>query len=114
MYTGPSSPPQNVLVTSVNSTSLMVSWQPPPVVINRSGQIRGYVIHYAKVGSVETREVNVTSGTTHTISGLDASVDYSVIVAAMDNNGTGHFSDPVIGRLGDKGELMSAISYICM
>ena len=30
--TVPSSPPQNVTVKSVNSASLRVSWQPPPMI----------------------------------------------------------------------------------
>ena len=47
-----------------------------------------------------------TNGTIHTISGLVAYVNYSVIVAAMTVNGTGPFSDPpVIGRSGEDGEL---------
>ena len=49
--------------------------------------------------------MNVASGTTHTISGLVAYVNYSVRVAAMTVNGTGLFSDsPVVGRSGEDGE----------
>ena len=49
--------------------------------------------------------MNVTSGTTHTISGLITYVNYSVIVAAMTINGTGPFSDPpVVGMSGEDGE----------
>ena len=65
-----------------------------------------YMIQYTRVGSSDIMSVNITSGTTHTISGLVAYVNYSVIVAAMTVNGTGPFSEhPVVGRSGEDGEL---------
>ena len=103
--TVPSSPPLNVMITSVNLASLGVSWQQPPV-IDHNGPITRYVIQYTKVGSSDMMSENINSGTTHTISGLVAYVDYSVIVAAVNVNGTGPFSNPpVIGRSGEDGEL---------
>ena len=103
--TVPSSSPLNVMVTSVDPASLGVSWD-PPLEIDRNGPITGYVIQYTRVGSSDMMSVNVASGTTHTISGLVAYVNYSVIVAAMTVNGTGPFSDPpVVGRSGEDGEL---------
>ena len=101
--TAPSSPPQNVMVTSVNPASLMVSWQPPPM-MDHDGLIT-YVIQYTRVGSSDMMSVNVNSGTTHTIPGLVPYVDYSVTVAARTVNGTGPFSiPPVIRRSGEDGE----------
>ena len=103
--TVPSSPPQNVMVTSVNPASLMVSWQPPPM-IDHNGPIT-YMINYTRVGSSDMMSVNVTSGTTHLISGLVAYVDYSVTVAARTVNGTGPFSNPpVVQRSGEDGKLI--------
>ena len=102
--TVPSSPPQNVIVSSVNPASLNVSWQ-PPLEIDLNGPITGYVIQYTRVGSSDMMSVNVTSGTTQTISGLAAYVNYSVTVAAMTLNGTGPFSNPVVERSGEFGEL---------
>ena len=82
----------------------MVSWQPPPV-IDHNGMITGHVIQYTRVGSSDIMSVNVNNGTTHTISGLVAYVDYSVTVAAMNVNGTGPFSNPpVVNRSGEDGE----------
>ena len=100
--TVPSSSPQNVMVTSVNPASLMVSWQLPSS-INYNGPITGHVIQYTGGGTSDT--MNVNSGTTHTISGLVAFVDYSVTVAARTVNGTGPFSNPVVQRSGEDGEL---------
>ena len=103
--TVPSSPPQNVMVTSVNPASLMVSWDPPPM-IDHNGLIT-YMIHYTRVETSVMMSVTVNSGTTqHTISGLYAFVDYSIIVAARTVNGTGPISGPpVVQRSGEDSEL---------
>ena len=102
--TVPSSPPQNVMATSVNRASLMVLWQPLPM-IDHNGPIT-YMIQYTRVGSSDMMSVNVNSGTTqYTISGLVAYVNYSVIVTARTVNGTGPFSNRVVGRSGEDGEL---------
>ena len=93
------------MVESHDPASLRVSLQPPRK-IYRNGPITGYVIQYTRVGSSDMMSVNVASGTRHKISGLVAYVNYSVIVAAMNVNGTGPFSDPpVVGRSGEDGEL---------
>ena len=103
--TVPSSSPLAVTVEGYNPASLMVTFQ-QPLVIDHNGPITGHVIQYTRVGSSDIMSVNITSGTTHTISGLVAYVNYSVIVAAMTVNGTGPFSDPpVVGRSGENGEL---------
>ena len=92
------------MVTDLDPASLMVSWQQPPA-IDHNGPITGHVIQYTRVGLNDTMNETVTSGTTHTISGLVAYVDYSVTVAAMTVNGTGPFSNPVVGRSGEDSEL---------
>ena len=102
--TVPSSSPRDVVVKSVNPASLMVSWR-LPTNRNRNGPITGYVIQYTRVGSSDMMSVIVTSGTTHTISGLSVSTQYSVTVAAMTVNGTGPFSNAVLGMSGEDGKL---------
>ena len=101
--TVPGSPPLNVIVTSVNLSSLTLSWQ-PPLEIKWNGQITGYEIQYTRVALSDVMSKNVNSGTTHTISGLLAYVNYSVIVAVVNVNGTGPFSNAVIVRSGEDGE----------
>ena len=102
--TVPSSPSWDVMVESHNPASLNMSWR-LPLETDRNGPITGHVIQYTRVGSSDNMSVNVTSGTTHTISGLVAYVNYSVTVAAMTVNGTGPFSDPpVVGRSGEDGK----------
>ena len=102
--TVPSSSPQNVIVTSVNPASLKVSWKRPPN-IDRNGPITGYIIQYTRIGSNDTISENVNSGTTYTITGLVAYVNYSVVVAAVNVNGTGPFSNRVVRMSGEDGEL---------
>ena len=92
------------MVESHNPASLNVSWR-LPVQRHHNGPITGHVIQYTRIGSSDMMSVNVTSGTTCTISGLVAYVNYSVIVAAMTVNGTGPFSEPMVGRSGEDGEL---------
>ena len=100
--TVPSLPPQNVMVTSVNPASLMVSWDPPPM-IDHNGPIT-YMIQYTRDGTSDM--MNVNSRTTYTISGLVPFVEYSVIVAAVNVNGTGPYSNPpVIRSSGEDSEL---------
>ena len=106
--TVPSSPPQNVTVISVNPASLMVSWDPPPM-IDHNGPIT-YMIQYT--GSGASDMMNVNSGTNQTISGLVAFIDYSVTVAARTVNGTGPFSNAVVGRSGEDSKLNQLRSNI--
>jgi len=110
--TVPSSPPLNVMVTSVNPASLMISWL-PSLEINRNGQITGYVIQYTSAGSNDM-SINVTSRTAYIILGLIPLVNYSVIVAAMNVNGTGPFSNPVVQRSGESGKSSKLSLYVAM
>ena len=92
--TVPSSPPENVTAIGFNSTTLMMSFNPPPI-IDHNGQLTGYVIRYNRVESGVTKSVTTTT-TTIFISGLDKFVNYSVTVASMNVNGTGPFSNPPV------------------
>ena len=95
--------PQNIMVTNIDPASLRVSWEPPLDTNNL--KITGYMIQYSKVGSQDKMSVSVANKTTLTISGLIACTEYSVTVAAMNDNGTGPFSEPVIQTSGGDSEL---------
>ena len=86
----PSSPPQNVTVTSVDPASLMVTWEPPPL-IDQNGPIVSYAISIMSIEHRDIRNVTIV-GTELTISDLIPFVNYSVQVAASNTNGTGVFS----------------------
>ena len=70
-----------------------MSFNPPPI-IDHNGQLTGYVIRYNRVRSGDIKSVT-TKYTTMSIS-LARLATYSVTVAAMNVNGTGPFSDPVV------------------
>ena len=88
----PSSPPQNVTIASVDPASLMVTWQPLPL-IDQNGPIISYDISFINNADGDMRNVTVV-GTeiTITITDLIPFIGYSVQVAASNTNGTGVFS----------------------
>ena len=112
-YTAPSSPPQDIEVSGDDPGSLIVSWQ-PPLEDNCNGPITGYVIQYARVGLNDNMIENVPNGTTLTIPGLFAHVEYSVTMAAVNAKGTGPFSKPVVATSGEDGGLNYIVKYIIM
>ena len=104
--TVPSSAPINITVMSAHPGSLNISWDPPPE-IDQNGPITGYVIRYSRDGSNVTMEDTVINRRTYTITELLPYVNYSVEIAAMNVNGTGNYSDPVIELSGHEG------TYVC-
>ena len=96
--TVPSSPPEKITVIGVNSRTLTVSFS-PPLIIDHNGKLTSYVIQYNRVGSGDIKNVSTTK-TTVLLSPLDNFVNYSVTVAAVNGNGTGPFSNPVVQATG--------------
>ena len=90
-----------VNVSSVDSSSININWGEVPCQ-HRNGEITGYVVVYRKVlarGRRERRQTQegmvMVKGQTATIDNLDPITKYSVMVAAVNNAGTGVFSEPV-------------------
>ena len=100
--TVPSSSPQNVIVVSVDPASLMVTWQPPPL-IDQNGPLTGYAITYQRIGYIDIMNVSV-NGTHFKISGLSPFVNYSVSVAAINTDGIGVFSTIILQLSGQDGK----------
>ena len=102
--TVPSSPPQNIMITSMDPASLKISWQPP--LGRHNVPITGYVIQYIKDGSQDMiKDIKNINGTTHTISGLVPCTKYSVKISAMNDDRTGPFSEAMVEMSGQDGEL---------
>ena len=87
----PSAAPDPVNVTEVTSSSITVQWGEVEC-IDRNGNITGYSVRYSGGGSTQTMAVSEADATMTTISGLNASTEYSVQVAAVNGAGTGEFS----------------------
>jgi len=74
----------------------------------RNGDVTGYVIRYTRADGVSqmiTVDGDDRPGLhTSLITGLQAATIYTIEVAAVNINGTGPFSDPVIALSGDDSE----------
>ncbi|XP_048457494.1 protein tyrosine phosphatase receptor type Fa [Rhincodon typus] len=101
MQSTPSAPPQDVHGFSISSTSIRVSWHPPPA-NSRNGVITKYSIIYQAVDSedngkhvLDNIEADATSSV---IEDLEKWTEYQVWVRAHTNVGPGPKSTPVSVR----------------
>ncbi|AWP05705.1 putative receptor-type tyrosine-protein phosphatase delta [Scophthalmus maximus] len=87
----PSAPPQDITCTSPSSTSILVSWAPPPLEF-QNGVITGYSIQYS------TTERNKTSkridgippeSSPHLLENLDKWTEYGITIRAQTEAGDG-------------------------
>ena len=111
IITVPSGPPKDVSLMDTDPAMLSVRFRPPEA-SQRNGDVTGYVIRYTRVSSgvsqmitvEETSSISNGKFWTSVIPGLVAFTHYSVEVAAVNVNGTGPFSDAVIGLSGQDGK----------
>ena len=99
--TGPAVAPMNVSATSVSSTVISVEWGDltPCRLIN--GLIVKFTVQYRKVQGHRVWNVEVSNDSDWNISltGLTSSTNYSIRVAAVNENGdVGQYSTPVIAE----------------
>lgn len=94
--------PANVLATASSTTSVDVSWTPPP---NLSDPITHYKLYYYNIndGAFEF-DTNVTE-TRYTVTGLLKFSRYGFRIVAFNKNGPGVSSDEVTCRTLSDGEL---------
>ena len=81
----------------MTSSSITVQWGAVDC-IHRNGDITGYTVRYGVQGNGSTQTVSVSGGgaTMTTISGLTASTEYSIEVAAVNSAGTGVYSNAIM------------------
>ena len=94
----PSAAPTSVSVSEDTSSSITVQWGAVDC-IHHNGDITGYSVRYGVQGSGSTQTMSVSGGsvTAATISGLTASTNYSIEVAAVTGaNAVGMYSSPSI------------------
>uniref|UniRef100_A0A667X3H7 protein-tyrosine-phosphatase n=1 Tax=Myripristis murdjan TaxID=586833 RepID=A0A667X3H7_9TELE len=103
----PSAPPQDIKCSSSSSTTLLVSWRPPPVE-SQNGALAGYRVRYQVVGgpsdagggdgeSVEEPTVPATEEQV-LLQRLEKWTQYQITVAAFTEVGPGPESEPLICR----------------
>ncbi|XP_071942908.1 neogenin-like isoform X3 [Antedon mediterranea] len=100
----PSEAPSRITIQAISDndaispSELMVFWVPPPPE-STNGEITGYRLRYRKVVSGGSNSVTVTYGISqHRLSDLDDDTEYEVKILAVNNNGTGPWSNWVTGR----------------
>ncbi|KAL7397528.1 hypothetical protein ABVT39_023484 [Epinephelus coioides] len=102
----PSAPPQDIKCSSTSSTSLLVSWRPPPLK-SQNGVLAGYRVHYQVVGPSEggsddgepTEEPTVPATEAQVLlQRLEKWTQYHITVAALTAIGPGPESEPLICR----------------
>ena len=96
-------PPVNITVMVISSTSLTVTWNPPPL----AGQngVTGYQVMITAVSST-SNTVNVV-GTSYTAAGLNEFQEYDIAVASVSALGVGPFSTPFRIQTLEDGMLLS-------
>ena len=100
----PSAPPEMVNVSSVHGSSsiTIVRWGEVPCQ-HRNGEIIRYAVKYIR-GQNQTQGVTVMVDGHATTLYLEPLTEYSIMVAAVNSNGTGQFSEPVyIATTGQQG-----------
>ena len=86
----PSGPPQNLRVSSRNTTSITLTWSDPALDrINDRDGVTGFVVKKdgVEVVTIERREQNITVQT-YTLTGLSVATSYSFEVLAINDQGT--------------------------
>ena len=98
--------PQNLMIISPVSTSLMVSWE-HPLPQDRNGIITDYLIYVQiRDGSKNIFMRNTNSNeTTFTVENLEEFTEYNISVAAVTSAGEGNENGKVIQRTLNDSEL---------
>ena len=87
----PTGAPGGLTNTSVESRSLSVVWGLVPCP-HQGGPITGYRLRYSNGTSI----VETMGSMKHSLTGLTPFTNYSLEVAAVNNGGTGPYSDPAL------------------
>ena len=106
----PTGAPGGLTNTSVEGRSLSVEWGTVPCP-HQGGPITGYTLRYSNGTSI----VNTTGegSRQHELTGLTPFTNYSVQVAAMNDGGTGPYSDtPLTMETLQDGEYMKSVQLM--
>ena len=102
----PSGPPQDVKCHSPSSTSVLVSWRPPPVEL-QNGIITQYSVHYAETEGEDTPSRQIPSipaeSSEYLLENLEKWTEYRVTVVAHTDVGAGPESLPQLVRTEEDG-----------
>ena len=105
IVTEPASPPRNVTVVNITSTSIMLIWEEVPA-IDQNGVITQYEVEYnqSTFDSVPATQNKIVNSTMTVPTGLEEYVEYSIQVRAYTSVGPGPYSDVVMERTEENGK----------
>ena len=93
VFPAPTGAPEGLTHTLVDNTSITAMWDTVPCPHQR-GPITGYKLFYSDGTDNVTVEIHGGNHRLHNINGLTPSTTYTIAVAAVNNGGTGPYSDP--------------------
>jgi len=100
----PTAPPGNFSVSAINSTTITLSWNPPPF-DQINGLLRHYVISFTQHETASESRV-LSTYTQVTLQSLHPYYTYTCRVAAV-TTGIGPFTGNLTVKLPEDGELLS-------
>ena len=111
----PSKAPRGFTVTAITSTSILASWQLPPV-DSRHGNITGFKLYFKRKGCGESTTIlfiDSASVLSKTVTGLDKFTEYKFQVLAFTSVGNGSKSSVIVVRTKEDGKKCRS-SYILL
>lgn len=97
----PSGAPEKLTVVALSSSTVQVSWDPPPR-DKLNGPINGYVLSIVGVNSHEEFEIDTNRSSNITFSSLHPFYTYSYTIAAV-GIGIGPYSSAVLFQMPEDG-----------
>jgi Fibronectin type III domain len=102
-------PPEDLRCAALTSTSLQVSWQPPPV-NHQNGLLQGYKVSFEPMADDYTSDnddmdTRKTTALTTVLTTLKKFSNYSMQVLAYTRMGDGVISHPIFCHTEEDGEL---------
>ena len=112
--TAPDAAPNITEIVSPTSTSIRISWNPPPLEL-QNGILTDYLVFYTSNPelSMDMLQPLPTPSTTITLTDLNISTDYTVYVAATTVAGVGPADVAVVMTLNDSKAFLSEIYIQC-
>ena len=98
----PSASPTDLCVASKDSSSVSLSWKPPPAK-NHNGQLIGYTVEVKDVNGVSQQAPKELTSTFETIDGLNSDTEYVFHISARTAAGSGPAAT-VLGCTAEGGE----------